>query len=325
MLAHWMPWALRGELCSERVAANVLRMSARTIDRVLHAKRGEIRRRLYGTTKPGTLLKHQIPIRSERWDVGEPGWMEIDTVSHCGDAAYGEFIYSLNCTDIATTWTETRAVLGKGQIGITDAIEDIRRHLPFTLKGLDSDSGSEFINANCVQYCARHNITFTRSRPYRKNDNAHVEQKNWTHVRKIFGWQRLAQRSIVEAMNELYGNDLRLWMNYYQANVKLVEKARVGSRVRRRYDCALTPLDRLIATNVLTADSCEQLEAERASVNPFALSDRIDRKIGALLSLAAEQPAPPPTRRPGPRPSAPSSAARKKHVDQIKVRSHVAR
>lgn len=175
------------------------------------------RRRLYGRTKPGTLLKHQIPVRTERWDVDQPGWGEIDLVSHSGSCGDGEFAHSMNFTDIHSTWVETRAVLGKGQAGILAALETIRKDLPFRLWGLDSDNGSEFINHHVVAFCNRHKIQFTRGRPYKKDDNAHVEQKNWTHVRRLVGWERIDTRAAVDLLNELYCNEWRWMMNFVPA------------------------------------------------------------------------------------------------------------
>jgi hypothetical protein len=156
----------------------------------LRPHKSKLRRRLYGRTKPGTLLKHHIPLKTDHWDVQVPGFTEIDLVSHSGDSGAGDFCYSLNVTDIHTGWTETRAVLGRGQGGICEALEEIRQALPFPLRGIDSDNGSEFINEHLLRYCRLLDIQFTRGRPYKKDDNAHIEQKNWTHVRRILGYVR---------------------------------------------------------------------------------------------------------------------------------------
>jgi hypothetical protein len=199
----------------------------------------------------------------------------------------GEFACSVNLTDVATTWTETRAVLGKGQRFVVEALEDMRNCLPFSLRGLDSDSGSEFINAHCIDWCKRHRLQFTRSRPYHKNDNAHVEQKNWTHVRKIFGWKRIDDVLAIEAMNDLYRTELRLLMNYFQPNVKLIERVRVGSRVRRKYDAPKTPFERLIELDVLAPEQVRRMRKERDRLDPFALSTAIETKVRAILMTPA--------------------------------------
>lgn len=290
MLPLWLPWVKERLEVSSRCEALLLRISARSIDRLLHNKRGELRRRHYGRTKPGTLLKHQVPIRSERWDVHEAGWGEIDTVHHCGETTAGEYIYSLNFTDIASTWTEGRAVATRAQLHIVSAMEQIVEALPFRLLGLDSDSGSEFLNDHFVRFCRRRRLLFTRSRPYKKNDNAHIEQKNWTHVRKLFGWQRLHEPAIAELMNDLYRNELRVWMNLFQPSVKLMEKRRVGSRVRRIYDPAQTPLDRLIRLGSLEPKRRAELQALRDRTDPFELARQIEAKLAAIRHAALAQP-----------------------------------
>ena len=284
MIPFWLPWLeQRGELGS-RARTALLNISIRSIDRLLCAKRGEVRRRLYGHTRSGALLKHQIPIRAERWNAMEAGWSELDLVAHCGDSSFGEFINSVNLTDIASGWTETRAICGKGERATVAAIDAIRQSLPFALQGIDSDSGSEFINYHCVRYCnTKPKLLFTRSRPYKKNDNAHVEQKNWTHVRKVLGWQRLEGHAVATAMNDLYAGDLRMWMNYFQPSVKLTEKQRIGSRVRKKYDAPQTPLDRLIALGALDESKAAAMLAQRAAINPFELAKRIEQKIEAIL------------------------------------------
>ena len=289
MLPLWLRWAKARMVMSVACEASLLRISARSIDRLLRSKRGELRRRHYGRTKPGTLLKHQIPIRSERWDVHEAGWGEIDTVHHCGDTLVGEYIYSLNFTDIASTWTETRAAVNRAQIHIVAAMEQIAQALPFRLQGLDSDSGSEFLNNHFIRFCRGRRLFFTRSRPYKKNDNAHIEQKNWTHVRKLLGWQRLTEPLVAQLMNDLYSNELRLWMNFFQPSVKLIEKRRVGSRVRRIYDRAQTPLDRLIALGALEPKRRAELQALRDRTDPFELARQIEGKLAAIRHAALTQ------------------------------------
>jgi hypothetical protein len=178
VLPLWLPWIRKRFRMDGPTEKKLLSISPATMDRHLKSKKESIRKRLYGRTRPGVLLKHQIPIKTDSWNVKEPGFVEIDLVSHSGNSADGEFIHSLNMTDIHTGWVETRAVLGKGQTGVVRAIEQMRQNLPFSLLGIDSDNGSEFINYHLKKYCDRHRIQFTRGRPYKKDDNAHIEQKN---------------------------------------------------------------------------------------------------------------------------------------------------
>ena len=261
-------------------------ISPRTIDRALKTKKRELKRRLYGRTKPGTLLKHQIPIKTEHSSVDRPGFVEVDTVSHSGTHASGDFIYSVNLTDIDSGWVETRAVLGKGETGVQLAIEGMRRSLPFKLLALDSDNGSEFINHHLWEYCKNLDVEFTRSRPYKKDDNAHIEQKNWTHVRKLLGWDRYDSDEALQAMNDLYTHELRLYMNLFQPSVKLVKTERRGSHLRRFYDEPTTPLDRLIASAKADRLKVAHLKALRQRLDPIALSMIIDKKLEKIWHRA---------------------------------------
>lgn len=283
----WLPWARKHvKELTPALERQLLAMSARQMDRRLAHRKKALGRRIYGRTKPGTLLKHHIPIKTDTWDVDRAGLAEIDLVSHSGSNASGEFIYSLNLTDIHSTWVETVAVMGKGQTGVLDAITEIEHALPFALRGLDSDNGSEFLNHHLYTYCQRHRIHFTRSRPYKKDDNAHIEQKNWTHVRKLLGWERYDSHKALEAVNDLYRNELRLMMNLFQPSVKLVRKTRVGSRLTRRYDPPQTPLDRLRTSNVGTSKKVAALLRLRDQTDPFELSRAIERKLERIYKLA---------------------------------------
>jgi len=293
MIPLWLPYASKRMKVSAKTEAALTTISPRTIDRRLKSKRMATRRRLYGRTKPGTLLKHQIPIRTERWDVDEPGWGEIDLVSHSGACADGEFAHSMNFTDIHSTWVETRAVLSKAQTGVIGALDHIRENLPFILRGLDSDNGSEFINHHVVRFCDQHKIQFTRGRPYKKDDNAHIEQKNWTHVRRLVGWERIDSRAAVDLLNDLYCNEWRWMMNLFQPSVKLLRKERIGSRVRRVYEAPATPLDRLLRDGQALPSRLNELVALRNQIDPFRLSDQIQVKIDRVHQLA-RHPSPPP-------------------------------
>ena len=300
LLPLWLPWARRRLRLPPAVEAQVLGISPRQIDRRLAPHRREIRKRLYGRTKPGTLLKHHIPLRTDRWDVAIPGFTEIDLVAHCGSLGDGEFVHSLNLTDIHTTWVETAAVLGKSQVAVQRALAELREALPFALRGIDSDNGSEFINQHLWDYCQAQEIQFTRGRPYKKNDNAHIEQKNWTHVRKLLGYVRYDTPAAQAAIHRLYRGELRLFQNLFLPSVKLLSKTRVGARIRRRYDVPRTPLDRVLACPDLRPEVAAQLRRQRAALDPFALARTIDQQLERIFALAnpRHQPAPavaPPT------------------------------
>ena len=286
ILPNWMPWIRRRYKPSAETERQLLGISARQIDRRLQGKKSQCRRRLYGQTKPATLLKHHIPVKTDSWNVSTPGFAEIDLVSHSGNSGEGEFAYTLNLTDIQSGWTESRALLGKGQEGVQQALEEIQGGLPFDLLGLDSDNGSEFINWHLQRWCQQRQIQLTRGRPYKKDDNAHIEQKNWTHVRKLLGWERYESRTAVEAMNDLYRHELRLWLNLYLPSVKLRKKVRVGSKVRRVYDAPQTPLERVQASASAHPDQLAALKKLRASLDPFQLGTAIEQKIEAIYEMA---------------------------------------
>jgi len=304
LLPLWMPWVGKRLRPAPATQSELLRISARQMDRRLAERKKRVRHRLYGgtRTKPGTLLKHLIPLRTDHWQEKMPGFAEVDLVSHSGNSASGEFAYSLNLTDVHTGWTETRAILGKGRQAVLEALEEIQAALPFPLRGINSDNGSEFINWHVGVWCARHRVQFSHSRPYKKDDNAHIEQKNWTHVRKLMGWDRYDTPEAVAAMNELYRNELRLWVNLFQPSAKLIKKVRVGSKLRRHYDLPRTPLDRLGAEEAdeVTANSqVAALKKLRQGLDPFELSRQIDRKLQGIYALAHTRLVPrvPPNRR----------------------------
>jgi hypothetical protein len=233
--------------------------------------------------------------------VTTPGFLEGDLVAHCGNCGEGVFAHSLNVTDIHTTWGETRAILGKSQVEVQKALDEIRTALPFAMRGLDVDNGSEFINLHVYRYCQAHDIQFTRGRPYKKDDNAHVEQKNWTQVRRVIGYARFDTTQALAALNALYRQDLRLFQNLFLPSVKLVRKVRVGSRLRRTYDHPQTPLERVLACPQADPVKCMRLKLLRDRLNPFELSGRIDRQVERLQNLASRvrPPAHRPARRRG--------------------------
>jgi transposase InsO family protein len=286
LLPSWMPWIRKHFRPAAEVERQLLKISARQMDRRLREAKTQRRRRIYGRTKPGYLLKHHIPVKTDRWDVHHPGFTEVDLVSHSGNAASGEFAHTLNVTDIHTTWTESRAVLGRGEEAVQQALNQIAGVLPFRLLGVDSDNGSEFINWHLKRWCEQKEIQLTRGRPYKKDDNAHIEQKNWTHVRKLLGWERYDRQEAVEAINDLYDPELRLWLNLFLPSVKLVQKMRVGSKVRRVYDGPRTSLERVRACPQADPERVAQLENIRKQLDPFQLAKRIERKLERIYRLA---------------------------------------
>jgi transposase InsO family protein len=286
LLPAWMPWIRKRFGLRPEAEKQLLRISARQIDRRLKAAKTQRQRRIYGRTKPGYLLKHHIAVKTDRWDVERPGFTEVDLVSHSGNSASGEFAHTLNVTDIHTTWTESAAVLGRSEQAVQRALNEISGELPFRLLGVDSDNGSEFINWHLKRWCEQQEIQMTRGRPYKKDDNAHIEQKNWTHVRKLLGWERYDTHEAVEAMNDLYRQELRLWLNLFLPSVKLLKKVRVGSKVRRVYDGPRTPLERVRECPQADRVRVERLEELRKSLDPFQLAGRIERKLERIYRLA---------------------------------------
>jgi hypothetical protein len=215
-------------------------------------------------------------------------------VSHSGNSASGEFLHSLNVTDIHCTWVESRAVMGKSQIGVLSAMQDIERALPFKLLGIDSDNGSEFINYHLKTFCDRNHIQLTRGRPYKKDDNAHIEQKNYTHVRKILGYVRYDSQAAQQAINELYQNELRILQNLFLPAMKLMKKTRVGSKLKRCYDKPQTPLERLLKCPQADPVKIQQLKRLRDTTDPFELAKRIEQNLERIFAMANHRVSPQP-------------------------------
>jgi hypothetical protein len=291
-MAQWLPWIKKHFEVSERLEQDLLAISARQMDRRLFPHKRTVKRRLYGTTRPGSLLKHMIPIKTDHWDVTLPGYLEIDLVSHSGASAAGEFLYTLDCVDIATGWVERQVVMGKGQLGVVAALREIEQRLPFPLRGIDSDNGSEFINTHLFNFCQQRpkdrSVQFTRSRPYKKDDNAHVEQKNWTHVRKLLGWERYDTLKALNSINDLY-TQLRIFQNLFQPSMKLRSKVRKGSRLIRRYDRPCTPFERVLKSSHKTLPQIQALKSTIENTDPFELSHRIDQQLEGLYNLATQR------------------------------------
>jgi transposase InsO family protein len=284
-----------GELdLTESEAELLLKMSAATIDRRLRGAKVLAQFRGRSHTKPGSLLKSQIPIRTwSEWDEGVPGFVEIDLVGHEGGNSFGEFCFTLTMTDIATGWTVNRSVPNKAAIYVTEAIEHAGRAFPFPILGIDSDNGSEFINAHLFDYCTAHKITFTRSRPGNKNDGAHAEQKNWTHVRELVGYLRFDTESELSVLNRIWELD-RTFTNLLLTQQKLVRRERVGAKVIKRHDAAATPLDRAIRSGVLSPARRGALTRARNALRPGELQREIARLSAQLERLALSKTAVPP-------------------------------
>lgn len=260
----------------------------KTLDRRLTKKRIELKlNRNRGTTRHGSLLKTSIPIRITNWDTEQVGFMEIDTVAHNGGDPSGEFVYSLDMVEICSGWSEQRATLGKGEQGIVRAIDDVKQTVPFKIPGLDSDGGSEFINWHLVRYCEEREIFFTRSRPYMKNDNAYVEQKNYTHIRKWLGYGRYDTIEQVEMMNDLYRNELSLFNNFFRPVMKIKSKEKVNNSVcKKKYNVAKTPYQRLLESDQINRETKEKLMKLYLSLNPVQLRKAIDEKIKNIRKTA---------------------------------------
>ncbi len=263
------------------------KISAKTLDRRLKKER-QIRRldRNRGTTRHGSLLKSSIPIRITDWNTEKAGFMEMDTVAHNGGDPSGEFIYSLDMVEIYSGWSEQYAVLGRGERGVVAAVDEIRNVLPFKLLGLDSDSGSEFVNWHMVEYCGKKKLFFTRSRPDRKNDNAYVEQKNYTHIRKQLGYGRLDTNEELSSINDLYRNELRLFNNFFKPVMKIISKEKINNSVcKKKYDVAKTPYQRLTKCPQVSKEKKKEMLALYLSLNPVKLKRAIDEKTKKIKQM----------------------------------------
>ena len=276
-----------GELCLDaQTRTLLLALSPATADRLLRAERERHHPHGLSTTKPGTLLKHAIPVRTfADWDDAVPGFVEVDLVAHCGESTHGEYLNSLTMTDISTTWTECFALRNRSQQTVSQAIRQARTRLPFALLGLDSDNGTEFINNHLFNYCKQEHITFTRSRPYKKNDQAHVEQKNWSIVRQAVGYDRYEGEVACEALAALY-EVVRLYTNFFQPSMKLLSKERLGSKVKKTYDEAKTPYQRVLASPQVSEEVKDALRKLYLTLNPVALLRQIEKCQACLWKQA---------------------------------------
>lgn len=285
-LSLWLPhYEAEAGVLDDGTRQRLMAVSPASIDRLLAPCRVALGHRGRCGTRPGTLLRKEIPIRTEHWDVKGPGWVEADTVAHCGESMEGDFCWSVTLTDVHTQWTETRAIWNKGQHAVRQRIEEIETALAFPLLGFDSDNGSEFLNWHLADYFLKRPkpVSFTRSRPYRKNDNARVEQKNWTHVRQLIGYGRLGSPEQAERLNELYAKEWSTFRNFFCPAMKHLRTEVEGSRKKRIYDQPQTPFERLKACPEVDKNRIRELEQLKANLNPFELKRRIERKLRAIL------------------------------------------
>jgi hypothetical protein len=290
MLPEWIPAYEQYErpLPSE-AREKLLLASGRTLDRLLEPLRVQGMRR--SLTRPGTLLRQQIPIRGSMFDEGKAGWLEVDTVALCGGSVAGEFVWMVDGVDYATTWVELRAMWGRGQAGTLAALQDVEAHLPFSLLGLDSDNGGEFLNYHVLKWLQQRPrpVFMTRSRPYKKDDNAHVEQKNWTHIRQCFGYERHDNPEVVEPINELVKGAYGQLLNYFHASLKLDHTERKAGKVRRIYGKAQTPLARVLASAEVSEATKGRLREQKARLNPFALKETVARSLKKIAAMRRNQ------------------------------------
>ena len=268
------------------IETQLSQISASTIDRLLRPFRQQGYRHQFSTTRPGSLLKNAIPVRTfADWQENRPGFLEVDLVAHCGESVDGFYLNTLTTVDIATGWTECSGVWGKGQKRVGTAIHHIRTRLPFPLLGLDSDNGSEFINQNLYTWCQREGITFTRSRSYKKNDSCHVEQKNGALVRRIIGYRRYNSKEALAMLNRVYSL-LRLYTNFFQPSMKLITKRRHGAKVYKTYDEAQTPCYRLLKSGILSPGEKRALMDAFQNMSPVKLLKQINDNLKLLWDMA---------------------------------------
>jgi hypothetical protein len=291
MLPEWIPaYEAEERKLPAEARDKLLEASGRTLDRLLEPLRVQGLGR--SLTRPGTLLRHQIPIRGSVWEENKAGWLEVDTVALCGGSVAGEFVWMLDGVDYATTWVEVRALWGRGQAGTLAALQNIEACLPFALLGLDSDNGGEFLNHHVMKWLQQRPrpVFMTRSRPWKKDDNAHVEQKNWTHIRQCFGYERHDNPEVVEPINVLVRGAYGQLLNYFHASLKLERKERTDGRLKRIYGAAQTPLARVLASPEVTPQTKLRLQQEKARLNPFALKREVDRSLKAIAAKRQARP-----------------------------------
>jgi hypothetical protein len=285
----WLPYYQfhKKNVLNEEEQKLLLKISPSTIKRLLKRLKSKHKKFGLSTTKPGSLIKKQVPIKLNQWDESIPGFIEADTVAHCGSSVSGQFTYTLNIVDIATGWTEQRAVWGKGKAGVFDALKNIRKTLPFKILGFDCDNGGELLNYMLLEYFTnkKNPVQYTRSREYKKNDNAHIEEKNWTHVRQFIGYQRFDNIKTVDMLNELYQREWRDYLNFFIPSFKLIEKKRDGSKIIKKFSSPLTPYQRLLVSDQISIKKKKELTTIFNSLDPFVLEKRMKNKIINILKI----------------------------------------
>ena len=285
----WLPYYQfhRANHLTEEDKKLLSEISPSTIKRLLRKLKSKYKKFGLSTTKPGSLLKKQVPIKLNQWDESRPGFVEADTVAHCGSTVSGQFVYTLNVVDIATGWTEQRALWGKGKKGVFEALKSIRKTLPFIVLGFDCDNGGELLNYMLLEYFTnrKNPVEYTRSREYKKNDNAHIEEKNWTHVRQFIGYQRFDKVQTVDMLNELYLSEWRFYLNFFIPSFKLIEKIRDGAKIIKKFSDPLTPYQRLLGSEQISRSRKKELTKIFKALDPFVLEKRMKNKIKNILSL----------------------------------------
>jgi hypothetical protein len=295
ILPIWLPFYEEetGPIATE-IRSKLLKMSAATLDRIIKPVKAKYKIKGRSGTRPGTLIKNQILIKTNQWEETQPGFIEADTVAHCGNSLEGDFVWSLTMSDILTAWTENRATWNKGAEGVGNQIDDAEANFPFEMKGFDCDNGSEFLNYHLIKkFAARPKekaIQFTRSRPYKKNDNAHVEQKNWTHVRQLFGYHRFENLILVNLMNDLYKHEWSDYQNHFIPTMKCIEKIKVNSRYKKKFDLPKTPYQRVLDCKDIPESKKQELIAKHKTLNPFQLKRQIEKKLKIIFSYVSLNP-----------------------------------
>jgi len=287
-LPLWLPGYVQlfGQLPAD-VTNALLKISPATIDRILKPIRIHYTKRGRSTTKPGTLLRKHIPIKTNQWDESRPGFLEADTVAHCGESVSGMYVNTIDFVNIATGWTEQRAVWGKGETGVLEQIKNIEKTLPFPILGFDCDNGVEFLNYHLLRHFTERKqpVQFTRSRAYHKDDNAHIEQKNWTHIRQWLGYDRLDNPKVVSLLNNLYTKEWRLFHNFFCPSVKLIAKERIGSKTIKHHDSPKTPYQRIMDSPHIQESVKRSLSNQLENLNPFMLRKTMDKKLKIIFSI----------------------------------------
>ena len=284
----WLPFyeAHYGTVIPEGIKKKLNTISHATIDRLMAHRKAKYSKLGLATTKPGSILKSHIPINTNQWDETRPGYLEADTVAHCGTSVAGSFVYTVNMVDIATGWSEQRAIWGKGYRGVEQIMVDVEQVLPFKVRGFDSDNGSEFLNWQLYKYfnLRPKPVHFTRSRPYRKNDNAHIEEKNWSIVRQYLGYNRFDDPELTGLLNDIYSNEWRLIMNFFRPAIKLIDKQRVGAKIKKIYDEPKTPYQRILKSRQISKKSKQELTLYYQTLDPFILQANMEIKIKTFLN-----------------------------------------